>query len=62
LRPSELLNESYFKHIELVEDEPITAKTKYENTIYENFFGSNTNITKLYNKETGEERFISKNS
>jgi hypothetical protein len=57
-----LLNESYFKHIELVEDEPITAKTKYENTIYENFFGSNTNITKLYNKETGEERFISKNS
>jgi hypothetical protein len=55
-----LLDESYFVNMETKEVEPIEAKTVFTNTIYENFFGSNTTITKLYNKETGTEKFISK--
>lgn len=55
-----LLDESYFVYLETTEVEPKEAKTVFTNTIYENFFGSNTTITKLYNKETGNEKFISK--
>jgi hypothetical protein len=55
-----LLDESYFVYMETKEEEPIEAKTFFTNTIYENFFGSNTTITKLYNKETGNEKFVSK--
>jgi hypothetical protein len=36
-----------------VEEEPIEAKGSFTNSIYENFFGSNTTITKLYDKQTG---------
>lgn len=57
-----LMEESYFQHSKPTEDEPIRPKETYTNSIYENFFGQNTTITKLFNKETHEERFISKNS
>lgn len=33
---------------------------QYMNTIYENFFGSHTTVTKLRNKDTNEEKVISK--
>lgn len=48
--------------MEMTEDEPLEPKENYTNTIYENFFGSNIQITKVVNHQTGEEKFISKNS
>jgi ubiquitin carboxyl-terminal hydrolase 25 len=33
-------------------EEPVQAKQHFNNSIYDNFFGSHTTITKLINKET----------
>ena len=34
--------------------------SEYQNTIYENLFGSNITVTKLLNRENGKESIISK--
>lgn len=56
------IDDSYFQHAATQEKPPIAIKPfeKHTNTIYENFFGSHITVTKLLNKETNQEKVISK--
>ena len=56
------IDDSYFAHAATVESPPIQMKKmeRHTNSIYENFFGMHTTVTKLLNKETGNEKIISK--
>ena len=56
------IDDSYFQHAATVDNSPVMAKAlnRHTNTIYENFFGMHTTVTKLLNKETGTEKVISK--
>lgn len=56
------INDSYFHHAAPQERPPVQMKplATHTNSIYENFFGSHITVTKLVNKESGEEKIISK--
>lgn len=56
------IDDSYFVHAATQEKPPIAPRShnQHTNTIYENFFGSHITVTKLLNKETNEEKVISK--
>lgn len=56
------IDDSYFVHAAMQDNPPIAVKPfdKHTNTIYENFFGSHITVTKLFNKETNQEKVISK--
>lgn len=56
------IEDSYFNHAATVDQPPVQARPleTYQNSIYENFFGSNITVTKLLNKETNEEKVKSK--
>ena len=58
------IQDSYFQHAATVDQPPVQAKplNAHANTIFENFFGSNITVTKLLNKETNEEKIISKHA
>ena len=56
------IDDSYFNHAATQDNAPIQQKplNAYNNTIYENFFGSHITVTKLLNKDTNQEKIISK--
>jgi len=58
------IDDSFFQHAAPQEKPPVKAKRleEFKNSIYENFFGLNTTVTKLLNKDTNAEKIISKHS
>lgn len=56
------IDDSFFVHAKPQENDPVMMKSKsdYTNTIYENLFGSHITVTKLKNRETGQEKILSK--
>lgn len=56
------IDDSFFVHAAVKDEAPVGSKrlNEFTNSVYENFFGSNTMVTKMANKDTGEERIISK--
>ena len=56
------IDDSYFNHAATVNQPPVQPRSleQHSNTICENFFGTHITVTKLLNKDTNEEKVISK--
>ena len=60
---SNLMNASYFHNVKPVEELPTKPKplAQHTNSIDENFFGEQTQVTKLKWEKTGEEKLVTRN-
>lgn len=56
-------NVSYFHNVKPVEELPYKPKplSQHTNSIDENFFGEQTQVTKLKSEKTGEEKLVTRN-